>query len=449
MSARTQKNKRKYPVDMITQLLLLLVFGIMAFMVSYWVVVLEPQLKSKAEITARALARSQVHILAQALSPQQGKVKTGAAITALDRMLLLNDPHTDNPFILGVVLEVDYDVVKADAGDLDLSRGSTACADCFVTEIPLYSSKNRELLGIAKFYNSGEFYRNFTKDVRSKLLIGAVLILVLLVGVYGLVKILIRKMKAADRELREKQSQLAHAGRLTALGEMATGIAHEINQPLAIIRVAAEGLEAHFNDEDDDSMEAKAAAKIISQVDRSAKIIDDMRSYARADDATFELVNLADPANIALSFFRQQFKMHQIELNVLFNDELPKVKASPQGFEQIVVNLLSNARHAVDAMAQSVGNQYQKKVELRLFHDKAGGEVIIEVKDNGIGMGPEVWERCLEPFYTTKEVGEGTGLGLYIVHDIVRKSNMYMEVESSEDAGTVFRVKAKIGQVES
>ena len=414
---------------------------------SYWVVILEPQLRVKAEITARALAQSRIHALAYILESVQENTKEQEIIKemsrTLDSILLLKDPDTQDSFILGIEVDVDYDVVKAQHGTLDLIAGSKPTGCQFITEIPLYSRNTRELLGIAKVYNSCEFFDQFKKDIKLSFFIGAGICFLLLILAWRIVAALQSKIHSGEKRLMEKQTQIVHAGRLSAMGEMATGIAHEINQPLAIIRIAADGLNSYFLKKDEDSMEAKAAKKIIFQINRAAKIIDNMRSFMRPGSDIIEQIDLVEPLNIALSFFKEQFRINRILLTISISKDHLMARINPQKFEQIVVNFLSNARFAVEEKQGRIKDVYQKEVMIHLFDKPAEGTVILEVKDNGIGMREEVLNRCLEPFYTTKEVGKGTGLGLSIVNSIVQEARMKMEIDSSPGKGTCFRIIMK------
>ncbi len=249
-----------------------------------------------------------------------------------------------------------------------------------------------------------------------------------------------KKRVQAEKELEDKQVQLAHTGRLTALGEMATGIAHEINQPLNIIILAVCVLKKHFAGDDSKSFASVSVTKIEEQVERAAKIITNMRSFSRRGNGHFELVNLLDPMDRSLSFFKEQFRLHEIELEEVVADKLPLVKLDPQKFEQIVVNLLSNARYAVEKKREEVGADFQKKISINLFHLSATKFVVFEVIDNGIGMTSEEKERALEPFFSTKEVGKGTGLGLTIVNNIITEFCGKIEIDSQKGQGTAFRI---------
>lgn len=360
-------------------------------------------------------------------------------------MLILKDPDTGNLFTVGVEVKVNCDaaIMSCEGGEVNLNRGNSSCDECFVTEIPLYSESREEPMGIARLHNSNEFFRYFKNGVKSMFFAGAGVGLALLILTCFALNGMIAKIKKAEKELREKQAQLVHTGRLTAMGEMATGIAHEINQPLSIIRIAADGLNAYFKRKDPGIMEHEAVESVIGQVNRASAIINNMRSFVRISSDIPRLSDLVPPVNAALSFFKEQFRIHRIALTLSLPDNLPSVRVNPQKFEQIVVNLLSNARYAVDKKGEISGKEYQKKVAVRLRHEPEDETVVFEVEDNGIGMTPEVRDRCMEPFYTTKEVGEGTGIGLSIVNGFVREFKMAIETESAGGKGSVFRIRIK------
>jgi PAS domain S-box-containing protein len=259
-------------------------------------------------------------------------------------------------------------------------------------------------------------------------------------GIQGIVIVAqdITERKKAEKTLLEKQAQLTHAGRLTSLGEMATGVAHELNQPLAIIRSDIQGLDLSlkYNTFKPENV-PKVAQRIIKQVDRASKIITHMRGFARAESTISEPIDIAEPINAALQFFNEQFRFHSVNIKLDFEENLPKVKLNSQHIEQIVVNLLSNARYALDKKGKNSGKDYKKEIVIRLFMDKEKQSIILSIKDNGIGMTPEVASRCFEPFYTTKDVGEGTGLGLSIIYGIVKEFGS-ISVKSADGVGTEF-----------
>ena len=259
-----------------------------------------------------------------------------------------------------------------------------------------------------------------------------------------------------EHSLAAHQAQLAHAGRLTALGEMASGIGHEIHQPLTVINLGAETCKGYFDKHDPHCPAAEAADEMRTNVRKITNIINSMRSFSRASSGDWKKASLQWPLQEAMTFFKEQFRLHAIEYSELVSHDLPLVRTDTQKFEQILVNLLSNARYAVEKKQQqdhgfvkkiivSLGYKNLSDEELAAMHFRktettSNQVVILEVKDNGIGMNQEVLKRCLEPFFTTKGVGEGTGLGLSVTLGIIRELNFHLAVESSEGEGATFRV---------
>ena len=249
----------------------------------------------------------------------------------------------------------------------------------------------------------------------------------------------IQERRRAEQAFREKQAQLIHAGRLSSLGEMATGVAHEINQPLSIISMQCQVMRRAAQKLGDPAL-LEGLEVIREQVDRASSIIDNMRGYARLDGGEEETY-LPDLLERSLVFFREQFRQHRIQLHAEVADGLPKVRVNPQQFEQIVVNFLSNARHALNLREAQAGPDYRKEVILRLWMERGANRLVFEVIDNGVGMSETERDRCLEPFFTSKPPGQGTGLGLSIVHGIVNGFQGVLEIDSREGLGTTVRVK--------
>ncbi len=251
------------------------------------------------------------------------------------------------------------------------------------------------------------------------------------------------------------RAQLAHAGRLTALGEMASGIGHEIHQPLSVINLSAENCQSYLADHNLGSPALEAVGEIREQVVKIKKLIDNMRRFSRLSSGEMESLHLTGPLENALTFYREQFRLNGIELDVAIEEDLPKVTTDGQKFEQILVNFLSNARHAVEARKE--GGDYRKRVaitmdcqiktaeELADLTGKREGDrslqlLRVEVEDNGVGMDDITKQRCLEPFYTTKPVGDGTGLGLSVSYNLIKELQCYLEIDSREGEGSVFRL---------
>lgn len=240
--------------------------------------------------------------------------------------------------------------------------------------------------------------------------------------------------------LQEKQAQLAHAARLSSIGATASTICHELNQPLNTIALTVSYLDRILSKQTAPDPEiVEGVDDIRKQLDRAAGIIDNIRSFSRKDDGSAVTINPAKSVAQAVSFFQQQFRLRSIDL-VLESSEVPLVRFSPQKLEQIVVNLLTNARYAVEKKAAESGPDYRKRVVVRIAAGSKGESVIIEVSDNGVGMTPEERRQCLEPFFTTKKNGEGTGLGLAIVRDFIEEFDSRLVIESTAGEGSTFRL---------
>ena len=253
-----------------------------------------------------------------------------------------------------------------------------------------------------------------------------------------------QRVEERTLELKEKQARLVHTSRLTALGELAAGVAHELGQPLQVIK-SVSGL---VHDEiKADTFNQKEILQFVNnlsnEVDRAAAIINNMRAFAGFGENNTEITSFIDihiSLMGSLAFFRAQFKKHQIELNLEIDDNLPKIQADSHKIQQVVVNLLSNARYAVDNKKPTAGGDKKKEVTIRLRQSIGKDQLVLEVKDNGIGMGEEEIHHCLEPFYTTKKPGEGTGLGLSITYGLVKEHGFKLEIESKRGEYSLFRI---------
>ncbi|MFA6698536.1 MAG: ATP-binding protein [Thiomicrospira sp.] len=241
----------------------------------------------------------------------------------------------------------------------------------------------------------------------------------------------IQALKTAEARL-AYQAQMAHAGRLKSLGEMATGIAHEINQPLTVIRLGAEGIKFSLSAQQPEAFEVEVAQDIIDQVDRVSRIINNMRAFARFQPAPKSWIKLHLPIESALSFFKEQLRINGIQVIEQLDLDCPEVLIESQKFEQVMVNLIGNARHALNA----VNDDRVKKISITMTCTPEA--ITLVVADNGIGMDDNTLEHCLDPFFTTKDSGEGTGLGLSIVHTIVQEFNIKLMIQSELNQGSSF-----------
>jgi histidine kinase len=219
----------------------------------------------------------------------------------------------------------------------------------------------------------------------------------------------------------ETEQQLIQASKMATLGEMATGVAHELNQPLSVIKTASSFSLKKVGQGalPDMPVMADLLEKIDRNVDRATRIINHMRQFARKSD--LELVSMSVNAVMESAFeiFSQQLRVRGIEVQWDLAPDLPMVLADPGRLEQVYINLLLNARDAIEEREhQGAGGPIDKAICLRSA--LSADRVLTEVCDTGVGIAPELLNKVFEPFFTTKEVGKGTGLGLSISYGFIQ-----------------------------
>ncbi len=240
----------------------------------------------------------------------------------------------------------------------------------------------------------------------------------------------------------EKEAQLIQASKMTTLGLMAAGMAHEINQPLNVIQVSADTLlKAVSKGLTLSSQDLTAVAEEIRQnVQRAAGIIKHMRDFSRMSEGVQSRVNLNDPISGVFKVLGHQLKMHRVEVFLELAPDLPDILGESNRLEQVFINLVTNALDAMDEKEKKLlPGSILKELRIRSFSEK--GEVVVTVSDTGTGMSQEVMDKIFEPFFTTKEVGKGTGLGVSISYGIVKDYRGTINVRSEVGKGTTFELR--------
>ncbi|MCJ2164531.1 MULTISPECIES: ATP-binding protein [unclassified Pseudodesulfovibrio] len=242
-------------------------------------------------------------------------------------------------------------------------------------------------------------------------------------------------------ELIEKDAQLIQAGKMKSLGEMSAGVAHEINQPLNAIKMGSEFL-AKMQEEDLEIPKEhflEVVREISIQVDRAAEIINTLRSFGRKSDLMAEHVDINQPIRAVLSMVRRQFELNNIRFVLELADNLQPVQAHSNRLQQVVFNLVANARDAInDASSPSDGDS-DRRIIIRTGGEN--GRVYAEVEDTGSGIAEKDQRKIFEPFFTTKEAGQGMGLGLAITYGIIKDYGGEIRINSIQGKGTVFKIE--------
>ncbi len=238
------------------------------------------------------------------------------------------------------------------------------------------------------------------------------------------------------------EQQLIQASKMATLGEMATGIAHELNQPLTVIKTASAFFMKKIRKREPirEEILQTMAEEIDSHVDRASRIINHLREFGRKSEVSKEKVQVNQPLAKALEIFSQQLKLREIEVEMDFNEDLPAILANSNRLEQVFINLLINARDAIEEKMETIDDRdIEKRIILRTC--LRNGKVTVEVADTGVGVPKSVLDKIFEPFFTTKRVGKGTGLGLSISYGIIRDYEGHIRVETEEGVGSTFIIQ--------
>ncbi|MEC7727828.1 MAG: ATP-binding protein [Pseudomonadota bacterium] len=262
-----------------------------------------------------------------------------------------------------------------------------------------------------------------------------------------------------NAQLEQARRQLLQSEKLAAIGQLAAGVAHEINNPVGYVYSNLQSLESYLSDlfrltDAIDSAESLDSLRAIKQSIDYGFVRDDLKDLLAESREGIERVKTIISAMKDFSHIEEEeFKPADIQrgiettLNVVNNElkykadvvrefgELPPVECIISQVNQVVMNLLVNAAHAIDDFG---------KIHIRTRAE--GGTAVIEVEDSGKGIAPENINRIFEPFFTTKPIGKGTGLGLSLSFNIIEKHNGRIEVDSQPGKGTCFRVTLPVTQ---
>ena len=268
---------------------------------------------------------------------------------------------------------------------------------------------------------------------------------VITVVAFYLTNRIIRRMEQVDTEKDHLGKQLVRATRLAELGQMATGFAHEINNPLQIMKSEQALIDAIFSDmknkeqlkNTQDTVDLEDSLNQIKvQIDRCANITQAILKFGRKSEPVIKDIDLATFMPEVSGMIAKKASVQGIALKEEILENTPPVRGDPAQLQQVLVNLFNNA---IDAIAERHGSQ-GGELTVNAGPDE-NGKVMIAVRDNGIGISPENMKKVFTPFFTTKPVGKGTGLGLSVCYGIVDSMGGTMEASSERGVGTTFTVR--------
>ena len=223
----------------------------------------------------------------------------------------------------------------------------------------------------------------------------------------------VSERKRLEDQARDLYHQLLQAEKLAALGQTISGVAHELNNPLATILTWAERLSQRPVDE----QTRRGLETILGESERAAKIVRNLLTFARKRNTTRAMVDLNQVVRETLALRRYEQRLSNITILEAFASGLPSVFADPHQIQQVMLNLIINAEQAM------LGANGRGTLIIRTWHDPQKDAVVLEVHDDGPGVPEDVQPRIFDPFFTTKDVGKGTGLGLTVAYAIVQEHN--------------------------
>jgi len=310
--------------------------------------------------------------------------------------------------------------------------------------LPIFKSDNEHVLQgsvklkttpwtlviIKKGYVHGKTWSSFRTKLFITFFVSSILSLMV---IFYLVNFLTNHIMSSDRKRQALLAEAEHSSKLASIGRLAAGVAHEINNPLAIIDQKAGLIQDLLKITDEFTHKAKLTASvdgIINSVHRCKVITHRLLGFARKMDASLEDIDINELLREVLSFLEREAMYNNIHLDLSLDQDLAKIHSDRGQLQQIFLNIINNAIDAVGrdgTILISTGMRGPQRVE-------------IEISDNGPGIPPEAIQHIFDPFFTTKETGKGTGLGLSITYGLVKQLGGHINVSSSVNKGATFTV---------
>jgi signal transduction histidine kinase len=238
------------------------------------------------------------------------------------------------------------------------------------------------------------------------------------------------------REMIKLKKQLFQSEKMAAVGQLAGGVAHEINNPMSVILGFSQALSRRITDENDPLF--MPLKSIEREAVRCKKLVVDLLTFSRTSKSESELVDISILINETVSLIDSKCRVKNINLTQHIAGNIPHIRANKNQIQQVIVNLCNNAIDAMEVKGSGL-------LDVEVKKDSQNPDFIeIIVTDTGCGIPPEIKDKVFDPFFTTKEVGKGTGLGLSISYEIVQKHGGTIDIKSEVNEGTSFIVKLPV-----
>jgi two-component system NtrC family sensor kinase len=279
----------------------------------------------------------------------------------------------------------------------------------------------------------------FTPLLRTRLItliIGMGGVLLIFIGAVFTTRAMMQELERMEKKRAASEDMMVQSSKMAALGKMAAGIAHEINNPLAVIGEKAGWMKDLLKKEDLAQSRnfqefTKSVDKIEFHVARAKKITHRLLSFGRRMEPVSEKVDLNQTLHETIDFLENEARYRNIDIQTDLAENLPTVTSDPSQLQQVFLNILNNGIDAIGKNGQ---------IAIKTFYIAQSRQVAIEIADNSPGMPKEVLDKIFDPFFTTKEVGKGTGLGLSISYSIIEKLGGRIMVASEPNKGTTFTI---------
>jgi len=306
-------------------------------------------------------------------------------------------------------------------------------------------TSGKENLYVASFLKEGDWllvyqqaasdaFSDLSKAFRATILLLALGGLAILTMAFVLSRRVVKRIAKADQEKQMMNKQVIETGRLAAIGELAAGIAHEINNPVAIMVEEAgwieDLLEEGMNQEGNMEEFKRALKQVQTQGRRCKEITHKLLSFARKTDSRVQTVQINELIQEVVNLSNQRARYANVEIHTHLQSDLPEAQMSMTEMQQVLMNIINNA---LDAMEKKGGR-------LDILTEGRKDQIMVSIRDNGPGIPAANLAQIFVPFFTTKPVGKGTGLGLAICYGIIKKMGGDIEVDSIVGRGTTFRI---------